>query len=286
MRMRRFLAIGVLLGFALALPAHLGALPGEFEANRKKVEAALAAAGHPVEKVLDVGLTIRNRGYDFPPLLLLMLRPTEDQKAVVRADPRTGTLIPVTVALMQDPEKNATLFSMVDWKSFEGYFDLDDDTRAKARASFQAIEKALAGLAPLQYVPLPIEGALRAPYVGGKVTATGDLEEALLLTETGYQDRNMNVVGRTDFGGVHQLWLCSAEIARAFFGHMFPIASRAPCRAVVWEQDGAVYIVASDPAIEPGKVDPKAFPADLMQAFMEVLKMNGGVLEDLGVSAE
>jgi len=283
--MRRLVAVVVLLGFALALPAHMGALPGGFEENREKVEAALAAAGYPVEKVLDVGLTIRNRGYAFPPLLLLMLKPTEDQRAVVRSDPRTGTLIPVTVALMQDPEKNATLFSVVDWKAFESYFELDEEARAKARASFEAILAALSDLAPLQYVPLPIEGALRAPYVGGKVTATGDLEEALLLTETGYQDRNMNVVGQTDFGGVYQLWLCSAEIARAFFGHMFPIASRAPCRAVIWERDGAVYMVASDPAIEPSKVDPKAFPADLMQAFMEVLKIDGGVLEDLGVSA-
>ena len=64
---------------------------------------------------------------------------------------------------------------------------------------------------------------------------------------------------------------------------MFPIASRAPCRAVVWKQGDAVYMVASDPAINPQKVDPKAFPPSLMQSFMQVLEMNGGVLEDLGV---
>ena len=284
--MKRYLALLLFLGIALALPAHLGALPGDFEENRKAIERALADAGYPVEKVLDVGITIRNRGYEFPPLLLLMLRPNEAQRRVVEADPRTGTLIPVTVALMQDPEKNATLFTVVAWEAFEGYFDLDEKTRASARETFQTIYQALSSLAPMEYVPLPLEGALRAPYVGGKVTATEDLEEALLLTETGYQDRNMNVVGRTDFGGVHQLWLCSAEIARAFFSYMFPIASRAPCRAVVWKQDGIVQMVASDPAIEPSKVDPKAFPPDLMQAFGEVLEMNGGVLEDLGIASE
>ncbi len=274
------------LGLAFALPAYMGELEGPVKANLPKIEKALKEAGYPVMKTLDVGLTIRNRGYEFPELLLLMLTPNSAQKAVVLADPRTGTLIPVTVAVMGNPKKNSTMFTVVAWEAFEGYFALSEGVKKQARATFEEIYAALKGLAPMQYVPLPIEGALRAPYIGGKVTATDDLEEAILITETGYQDRNMNVVGRTDFGGVHQLWLCSAEIARAFFGHMFPIASRAPCRAVIWKQGENVYMVASDPAINPQKVDPKAFPPDLMQAFMEVLKMNGGVLEDLGIEAE
>jgi uncharacterized protein (DUF302 family) len=271
------------LGLAFALPAHVGQIDAPFEESVQRIEAAMAAAGFPLEKILDVGLTIRNRGYEFPPLYLMMFEADAALKAAVLEDPKVGTLVPVTVAVMTGPQ-GKTLFTVVDWASFAPYFDLGAEAAVKTELAFARIYGALSTLSPLQFVPLPIPGALRAPYVGGKVTATDDLEEALLLTETGYQDRNMNVVGRTDFGGVFQLWLCSAEIARDFFGNMFPIASRAPCRAVVWKDGDAVYMVASDPAINPQKVDPKAFPPSLMQSFMQVLEMNGGVLEDLGVA--
>jgi len=270
------------LGLAFALPAHMGQIDAPFEASVQRIEAAMTAAGYPLEKILDVGLTIRNRGYEFPPLYLMMFQPDANLRSAVLEDPRVGTLVPVTVAVMAGPE-GRTLFTVVDWASFAPYFDLSAAAEVKTELAFARIYGALRTLSPLQFVPLPIPGALRAPYVGGKVTATNDLEEAILLTETGYQDRNMNVVGRTDFGGVFQLWLCSAEIARDFFGNMFPIASRAPCRAVVWKRGDEVYMVASDPAINPQKVDPKAFPPSLMQSFMQVLEMNGGVLEDLGI---
>ena len=270
------------LGLALALPAHMGQINAPFDEAVDRVETAMTAAGFPLEKTLDVGLTIRNRGYEFPPLFLMMFQPDAALKAAVLDDPKVGTLVPVTVAVMAGPQ-GQTMFTVVDWASFAPYFELDTQTAVATEVAFAKIYGALSTLSPLQFVPLPIPGALRAPYVGGKVTATDNLEEAILLTETGYQDRNMNVVGRTDFGGVYQLWLCSAEIARDFFGNMFPIASRAPCRAVVWKQGDQVYMVASDPAINPQKVDPKAFPPSLLQSFMQVLEMNGGVLEDLGI---
>jgi len=284
--MKRWLmAVLAALGVAFALPAHMGQMPAPFEEAVAEIEAAMTATGYPLEKILDVGLTIRNRGYDFPPLYLMMFRPDANLKAAVLEDPKVATLVPVTVAVMAGPE-GGTLFTVVDWASFVPYFDLSAEREVETELAFARIYGALSTLAPLEFVPLPVAGALRAPYVGGKVTATGDLEEAILLTETGYQDRNMNVVGRTDFGGVFQLWLCSAEIARDFFGNIFPIASRAPCRAVVWKQGDQVYMVASDPAIDPQKVDPKAFPPSLLASFMEVLQMNDGVLEDLGVEKQ
>lgn len=270
------------LGLAFALPAHMGQVNAPFDETVRQVEAAMSAAGFPLEKILDVGLTIRSRGYEFPPLYLMMFQPDAALKAAVLDDPRVGTLVPVTVAVMAGPQ-GQTMFTVVDWASFAPYFELNAQNAVATELAFAKIYGALSTLSPLQFVPLPMLDALRAPYVGGKVTATDDLEEAILLTETGYQDRNMNVVGRTDFGGVHQLWLCNAEIARDFFGNMFPIASRAPCRAVVWKQGDRVYMVASDPAINPQKVDPKAFPPSLMRSFMQVLEMNGGVLEDLGI---
>ncbi|WP_457634014.1 hypothetical protein [Oceanithermus desulfurans] len=270
------------LGLAFALPAHMGQVNAPFDEAVRQVEAAMSAAGFPLEKILDVGLTIRSRGYEFPPLYLMMFQPDAALKAAVLDDPRVGTLVPVTVAVMAGPQ-GQTMFTVVDWASFAPYFELNAQNAVATELAFAKIYGALSTLSPLQFVPLPMLDALRAPYVGGKVTATDDLEEAILLTETGYQDRNMNVVGRTDFGGVHQLWLCNAEIARDFFGNMFPIASRAPCRAVVWKQGDRVYMVASDPAINPQKVDPKAFPPSLMRSFMQVLEMNGGVLEDLGI---
>ena len=270
------------LGLAFALPAHMGQVNAPFDETVRQVEVAMSAAGFPLEKILDVGLTIRSRGYEFPPLYLMMFQPDAALKAAVLDDPRVGTLVPVTVAVMAGPQ-GQTMFTVVDWASFAPYFELNAQNAVATELAFAKIYGALSTLSPLQFVPLPMLDALRAPYVGGKVTATDDLEEAILLTETGYQDRNMNVVGRTDFGGVHQLWLCNAEIARDFFGNMFPIASRAPCRAVVWKQGDRVYMVASDPAINPQKVDPKAFPPSLMRSFMQVLEMNGGVLEDLGI---